>query len=68
MQKFKEEIKQEERGFYDELTSKKTIFDIRSEEIYKFGKTNSLEDYSLSTFLIPPFILLSSPKFDPDDT
>ena len=68
MQKFKEEIKQDERGFYDELTSKKTIFDIRSEEIYKFGNTNSLEDYSLSTFLIPPFILPSSPKFDPDDT
>ena len=47
MQKFKEEIKQEERGFYDEITSKKTIFDIRAEEIYKFGKTNHIEDYSL---------------------
>ena len=68
MEKFKEEIKQEEKGIMEEISSKKTIFDIRTEEINNFSNINSSENYSLSTFLIPPFILPNSPKFDPDDT
>jgi WD40 repeat protein len=69
MEKIFEENKEEtENTQFENILSKKTIFDIRTEEINKFSEVNSSKDFSLSTFLIPPFILPNSPKFDPDDT
>ena len=69
MENFNEEIKNEEENpSFENFLQKKTIFDIRTEEINLFSLVNPSKDYSLSTFLIPPFILPNSPKFDPDDT
>ena len=69
MEKIFEENKEEtENTQFENILSKKTIFDIRTEEINKFSEVNSSKDFFLSTFLIPPFILPNSPKFDPDDT
>ena len=69
MENITEENKEEkENPAFENIIQQKTVFDIRIEEINKFSEINSSEDYSLSTFLIPPFILPNSPKFDPDDT
>ena len=69
MENITEEKKEEtENPAFENIIQQKTVFDIRIEEINKFSEINSSEDYSLSTFLIPPFILPNSPKFDPDDT
>jgi len=62
----KETITDEEKLLISEIIEKKTIGQIKKEEEEKFKNQNPSTKYSLSSFLIPPYIPEDSKYYSPD--